>query len=249
MQVANPTIVLSSTGSDSAHYLRQACDAFTFLPRLVFSVIVEIVSVIFFAIIGVFTNGERFNPSSLDPKKPTILFINGLCHNPTAALFLRMRLGSKVNIYSYSYASYRFWHKRNCSIADYTRSIQAKVDKLKKETNGPVKVVAHSMGGLIALGLKDVKEMTLIGTPARGSWAARICPIFRVIKEMQPGSTYVETIRQSAEERIRSGDLQVRVHSSSMDALVRPHSTRIKGAEEISYNYLGHVGLLLTAGL
>jgi len=122
------------------------------------------------------------------------------------------------------------------------------------QTHGFTKfdIVAHSMGGLIALyyikklgGNRVIRKLISLGTPYRGTWAAALgAAVFGVISkgvwQMLPGSPFLKELH------LNVGFDQTRVYSISAkaDTLCPPRACFLKGAVNRILP-LGHASLVM----
>lgn len=117
---------------------------------------------------------------------------------------------------------------------------------LAADPAGRVRIVAHSMGGLVArAALRDqdlasrVDLLITLGSPHHGTPVARYA-LGRNARDMEPGSRFLATL----------GNSPVPVVSlySRTDNLIYPHSSSILvGAENIEVPLAGHMGMIVSA--
>ena len=133
-----------------------------------------------------------------------------------------------------------------------SRFIAGKVESLLTQTGvEKVDVVAHSMGGLVALdylkrggGARHVRRLVLMGTPARGTWSALLglmtAPLGKGGRQLLPGSAF---LRELDSTPLPPGP-EVVTLSGDRDWLAPPRTTRIKGAQRVAVA-TGHSGFLV----
>ena len=127
-----------------------------------------------------------------------------------------------------------------------------KIDSLLAQTGAPrVDIVAHSMGGLVALdylkhhgGAPRVRRLILLGTPVQGTWSAILglptLPLGRASAQLLPQSAF---LRDLASGSLPAGPDIVAV-AASRDWLAPPDTTHIPGVRQIVVP-TGHSGLLV----
>ena len=110
---------------------------------------------------------------------------------------------------------------------------------------GPVTVIAHSLGGLIArhaiqhLGVR-VDALVTLGTPHHGTPHARPWPL-RLAKELSPGSLPLTSL---AATRHRLEATEVTSIVASSDVLVHADSSALDGSRVVHIDGVGHHGVL-----
>jgi triacylglycerol lipase len=131
-------------------------------------------------------DGPRLQPTARRPSRGGLLTRYPLvfCHGLLANTMLRMQLSRNYNYFA---LLGDFLEKRGFQalfpMVPPTGSVNERATQLRDQivrwTDGPVNIIAHSMGGLDArymighLDMADrVKSLTTISTPHRGSWVA-----------------------------------------------------------------------------
>ncbi len=110
---------------------------------------------------------------------------------------------------------------------------------------GPVVVVAHSLGGLIAryavqhLGLR-VDALVTMGTPHLGTSLARPWP-WRLAQELSPDSVAITSLGATAHRLQRTSVTSV---VAEKDLLVDPESAALPGSRVVRIAGVGHHGVL-----
>lgn len=116
-----------------------------------------------------------------------------------------------------------------------------------------VDIVAHSMGGLIALyyikqlgGHRLVRKLVSLGTPFRGTWAAILgiaaFGLFsKGIWQLHPRSDFLKKLRSDFEHMNKVEILSI---AAQYDSLIPPESCFLKGANNRILP-LGHAGLIM----
>lgn len=113
------------------------------------------------------------------------------------------------------------------------------------QPRGPVCVVAHSLGGLIArwyiqlLGGR-VDALVAMGTPHRGTVKARGWPL-NLARELSPGSSPLCALEATRHRLARTA---VTCVVGGIDLLVDPVSASLEGAAQVMLPEIGHHGLI-----
>jgi pimeloyl-ACP methyl ester carboxylesterase len=130
--------------------------------------------------------------------------------------------------------------------------IARKVDLLCAQTGvEKVDIVAHSMGGLVALdylkrlnGHARIRRLILLGTPVQGTWSALMslmtAPLNHATVQLLPGSGF---LRELAASPMPPGP-EVTVVAAERDWLAPPRTTDLAGARRLEVP-TGHSGLLV----
>lgn len=174
-----------------------------------------------------------------------IILVHGFAMNRANFWLLARRLASAGlgPIYGFEY-----WTLGKAGVA--ARELAAFVDQVRTATGAAeVDVIGHSMGGLVARyfaafvgGDGAMRHLVTIGSPHGGTPASHF-GVGAARKELLTGSALVARLA-AAPPLART---QLLVIWSRGDALVpSTHEARIPGAEEIVYDDLGHLGLLIS---
>lgn len=113
---------------------------------------------------------------------------------------------------------------------------------------GPVVIVAHSLGGLIArhavqhLGLR-IDALVTMGTPHLGTSIARPWP-WRLARELSPGSVAITSLAATSHRLQRTAVTSV---VAEQDLLVEPESAALPGSRVVRIAGVGHHGVLYAA--
>ena len=176
-----------------------------------------------------------------------ILLLHGMVDNRSIFTLLRRNLrrrgfGRVVTM------NYRIW---TSDVRSAARQLGETVDAICEQTGYErIHVIGHSMGGLVARyyvqrlgGDARIHTLVTLGTPHRGTHAARVVPT-GVCRQMVPGSEIIAELEQPAP------DCQTRFVSfwSDIDALISPkQSARIDHPDLTARNILvrgvGHLSL------
>lgn len=132
-------------------------------------------------------------------------------------------------------------------IDTYARALLGKLETIAAAGAGPVTIVAHSMGGLVArAALREAKPGTIgriitLGTPHHGTVAA--CPFgWTSTRQMCRGSRWLLELNERQEGRL---GLPLASLYSLDDNLVVPASSAVLlGARSLELRGAGHLGLL-----
>jgi len=121
--------------------------------------------------------------------------------------------------------------------------------------SGPIFIVAHSMGGLVARrwlqqrGTADITGLLTVGTPHAGTRLARWGP-GQAARQMRPGSSWLQRLECSSDARQRPAGAPLTCVWSAVDNFVAPAgSARRPGAASIEMVGVGHFGMLRSTAL
>jgi triacylglycerol esterase/lipase EstA (alpha/beta hydrolase family) len=165
-----------------------------------------------------------------------------------AVLETRLRESGRV-VFSFNLGTLNIWDIRRSAFV-----IHRKIESLAEQVGiDKVDVVAHSMGGLIALyyvkrlgGAKRVRKLIMMGTPHRGTWGALLGVLSLGLISSSTWQLLPESLflRDLAEGPLPAG---VEYYSiwAEFDWLCPPSSARLPGAKEISVP-LGHSSLVMS---
>lgn len=128
-------------------------------------------------------------------------------------------------------------------IEHHARRLQRAIERVHPE--GPVKIVAHSLGGLIARYYRQVLHgrldvLVAMGTPHRGTGMAKRFPL-ELTRELSPDSHTLRTLRATS-HRLRDTRLVSIVGET--DVLVDTESAALEGSRIVRVPGVGHHGLL-----
>ncbi len=180
-------------------------------------------------------------PRPRDADGPAVLFIPGHGGSSGAFTFLRRSLEQR------GFARFAAWdYRARGNVADAARSLAARARDL-----GPVHVVAHSMGGLLArywLQILDGRERAVslitLSTPHRGIAplpGARLVPMVRDILSDGP------LVDELARTQATLAGLPCLSIVSTRDHFVRPFTHASFGAARlVPIADVGHVGVLFS---
>jgi len=198
--------------------------------------------------------GNRVAPSLVDLPRgaasslPPVLLIHGFLANRGSVHLLERRLSERDHVVM----TYRLGPLHLGDIRDSSAFIAGKVQSLSAQTGvQKVDIVAHSMGGLVALdyvkrhgGWQNVRRLVLLGTPSHGTWSALLgivtAPLGRGGRQLLPGSDF---LRELAQTPLPPGP-QVITVAGSRDWLAPPSTTFVAGARHLEVA-TGHTGLLV----
>jgi triacylglycerol esterase/lipase EstA (alpha/beta hydrolase family) len=176
----------------------------------------------------------------------TILYLHGATMTPGAFNFYRTKIKHKEVSPHYNIDN------------GLTNNVDAICDELKDQVNRPVNIIAHSMGGLIALGLLEhglpIRKIVTLSTPFGGTIASShlkwLYPDHVLFHDTCAQNIYLKTLREqdvtvpmmSVVTTGGSSPLQ----STANDGVVPIDSQQnIKGPTEFIYSDLNHYEILL----
>lgn len=132
-------------------------------------------------------------------------------------------------------------------IDTYARDLLERLETIAATGGGPVTIVAHSMGGLIArAALREAKPGTIgriitVGTPHHGTVAA--CPFgWTSTRQMCRGSRWLLELNERQEGRL--GLPLASLYSLDDNLIVPAGSAVLLGARSLELRGAGHLGLL-----
>ena len=176
--------------------------------------------------------------------RPVILLhgygMSRACFLPLARRLARSGLGPLIG--------FEYWTPG--SVARAARELGAFIETVCDETGSEqVDLVGHSMGGVVARyyvtllgGSPRVRNLITIGSPHRGTDASAVS-LGRPRKELITGSP----LAQRLESAQLPADTRFTVIWSRNDVLVPGAGrARVEGSEELSFDELGHVTLLVS---
>jgi triacylglycerol lipase len=129
------------------------------------------------------------------------------------------------------------------NVAERAEQLSERIAEVHPE--GPVHIVAHSLGGLIARYYAQVLGQRLdslvsIGTPHEGTSLARGWPL-QLARELSPGSSLLKTLDAT---RQRLGDTRLTSIVAVQDSLVSVRSAALPGSRIVYVDGVGHHGVL-----
>ena len=202
--------------------------------------------------------GNRAQPSiadvkiELSPERPPVLLLHGYLANRGSVHLLERRLTDRNHVVM----TYRLGPLQLGDVRETANLIVQKVDSLIAQTGvQQVDIIAHSMGGLVALdyvkrrgGAPRVRRLVLLGTPVRGTWSAMLglptAPLGRASLQLLPSSAFLRELRDSP---MPKGPEVVAV-AGARDWLAPPRTTRMQGIRHVTVP-AGHSGLLVDEGV
>lgn len=145
----------------------------------------------------------RRNP---DSRRPPVILVHGLYHNPAAWFVMRHRLARAgyLDVRCYGYASF------GRDFADIAAGLaRFMLETAQQAPQGRVLLLGHSLGGLvIRAACADprvvsgrqcrVAGVVTLGTPHRGSTLARVLGIGRLARGLGPGGRVVRLVQALA---------------------------------------------------
>ena len=177
-----------------------------------------------------------------------VLLLHGYLATRGSVHLLEKRLAGLGHIVM----TYRLGSVHLGDIQDSAGFIARKVESLVAQTGvEKVDVVAHSMGGLVALdylkrlgGHRRVRRRVLLGTPILGTWSALLgiatIPLGRASLQLLPGSSF---LRDLARMPMPAGPEVIAI-AADRDWLAPPRTTLLEGVRCLNVP-TGHSGLLV----
>jgi len=187
------------------------------------------------------------HPKSVDAETP-VLLLHGYLATRGSVHLLERRLTELGHVVM----TYRLGPVQMGDIRQSAGFIAGKVDSLIAQTGvQKVDIVAHSMGGLVALdylkrlnGHARIRRLILLGTPVQGTWSALMglltVPLGQATVQLLPGSAF---LRELAARPIPPGPEVITI-AGERDWLAPPSTTRLAGARH-GRAATSHSGLLV----
>jgi triacylglycerol esterase/lipase EstA (alpha/beta hydrolase family) len=182
------------------------------------------------------------NPPPAPAAAPILLLHGVLCNAGVWTRFLRrLRSRGAGPVYALSYGP------PLASIEGFAEQAEKTIDAILAETGAAkLRIVAHSMGGLVALaymrrcGYGKVDRLITMGTPFYGSMHAWFAP-GTSMAQMRPGNAWLAGLDAS----IGPAAVPIVALWSWHDSMVAPQtSALLRGAESIAVTGIGHNALL-----
>lgn len=185
---------------------------------------------------------------AVSPPAPPVLLLHGYLATRGSVHLLEERLTELGHVVM----TYRLGSVHLGDIRDSAGFISRKVESLVSQTGvEKVDIVAHSMGGLVALdylkrlgGHRRVRRLVMLGTPIQGTWSALLgiatLPLGRASLQLLPGSTFLRELDTMA---MPVGPEVVAI-SGERDWLAPPRTTVLEGVRRLELQ-TGHSGLLV----
>lgn len=179
---------------------------------------------------------------------PPVLLIHGYLANRGSVHLLEKRLSALGHVVM----TYPLGPLHLGDIHDSARFIERKVESLAQQTGVPrVDIVAHSMGGLVALdylkrpgAAARVRKLIMLGTPTHGTWVAALglftAPLGRASLQLLPGSPFLRGLRQTP---LPDGPEVIAI-AAERDWLAPPRTTTLPRVRGITVA-TSHTGLLV----
>lgn len=183
-------------------------------------------------------------------RNPPVLLIHGFLGTRGSLFPLEQRLvADGFNVVSFNLGLLNVRDIRTSALL-----IHRKVESILKQSGAHrIDIVGHSMGGLIGLyyikrlgGHKLVRRMVMLGTPARGTWAALIgvatMGLFSSSSwQLLPGSDFLTDLHQGP----LPNEVEFFTIAAERDWLCPPAATQLEGAHGITVP-LGHSSLVVS---
>lgn len=183
-------------------------------------------------------------------RNPPVLLIHGFLGTRGSLFPLEQRLvADGFNVVSFNLGLLNVRDIRTSALL-----IHRKVESILKQSGAHrIDIVGHSMGGLIGLyyikrlgGHKMVRRMVMLGTPARGTWAALLgvatLGLFSSSSwQLLPGSDFLTDLHQGP----LPNEVEFFTIAAERDWLCPPAATQLEGAHGITVP-LGHSSLVVS---
>lgn len=200
---------------------------------------------------------KRFSPASpeergdqLTARNPPVLLIHGFLGTRGSMFLLEQRLLRD----GFSIVSFNLGVLNVRDIRTSALLIHRKVQSILEQSGlQRLDIVGHSMGGLIGLyyikrlgGHKTVRRMVMLGTPARGTWAALLGVATLGLWsssswQLLPGSEFLDDLHQGA----LPNEVEFTTIAAERDWICPPEATQLEGAHAITVP-LGHSSLVVS---
>lgn len=183
-------------------------------------------------------------------RHPPVLLIHGFLGTRGSMYVIEERLIRD----GYSVVSFNLGPLNVRDIRSSALLIHRKVQQLIKDSKHKrIDIVGHSMGGLIGLyyikrlgGHEHVRRMVMLGTPARGTWAAlagiaMLGLLSTSAWQLLPGSEFLSELHQGP----LPDSTEFFTIAAERDWFCPPESTQLEGAHAVTVP-LGHGSLVLS---
>ena len=184
------------------------------------------------------------------PTGPPVLVIQGYLATRGSLHLLERQLARRGHVVM----SFRFGPINLGDIRDSAGLIARKVESIVAQTGVThVDIVGHSMGGLVGLyyvkrlgGRHRVRRLVMMGTPARGTWAALAGVVTLGLWstsswQLLPRSRFLDELHQGP----IPPDVEVTTIAAARDWVVPLQTTRMSGANAVTVP-LGHSSLVVS---
>jgi len=196
---------------------------------------------------------RRFSENAIgqiSERNPPVLLIHGFMGTRGSMFPLEQRLvRDGFNVISFNLGLLNVRDIRTSALL-----IHRKVEAILKQSGvRRIDIVGHSMGGLIGLyyikrlgGQQAVRRMVMLGTPARGTWAAVLGVATLGLWsssswQLLPGSDFLADLHQGP----LPNEVEFFTIAAERDWLCPPEATQLEGAHAITVP-LGHSSLVVS---
>lgn len=129
------------------------------------------------------------------------------------------------------------------SVAHHAERLAREVERV--HPHGPVKIVAHSLGGLISRYYAQIlggrmDALVAMGTPHLGTAAARGWPI-ELARDLSPNSALLKRLEATRDRLDHSTVMSI---VAGLDVLVPAESARLPGSLVVDIPWVGHHGVI-----
>jgi pimeloyl-ACP methyl ester carboxylesterase len=183
-----------------------------------------------------------------------ILLVHGIADNRSAFSVLRRTLRRR----GYGRISTINYSPLTSDIRRAAADFGKHVERICAQTGyEQVFVVGHSLGGIIARyyvqcqgGDRRVHTLVTLGSPHSGTWLARLAPLVRVARQLQPGSELMRELAGPASEcRTRF----VAIYSNRDEVVLPNRSARLDHPDlavtRLQVSGVGHLALLVNGAV
>jgi len=142
------------------------------------------------------------NVSSNQPhktsNKPHTLILDGIWGRPRRWESLRRKIEAAIGpaeIFDYECSG-------RTGFDELGKVLLKRIDEISNETGGPINIVAHSMGGLVARAAHLLRpefqfnRAVLMNSPISGTWAAYLLSL-KAVREMRPESEFLKRLKEA----------------------------------------------------
>jgi len=170
----------------------------------------ELIAVLFFAAIYFVDLSKDNLQNKAKESDPLIIFVPGYLHNSSGAVKIKFKIENETGIAVRCINSNSIFE----SIEDYTDRLGQEIKKIQiHEGQRKIKLIGHSMGGLVVLNyffknLSSVDSVVTISSPCQGTNMAYLAN-GKCAKEMRPHSEFIDQLNQKSKNNPNCRILQI----------------------------------------
>ena len=178
-----------------------------------------------------------------ETSKPPVILLHGLFQNRSCMYWVqnRLRAAGYSQTISINTPPWR-------NLETLTEELAKKIDELRIKLNVEKFIlVGHSMGGIIARnyvqnrgGAAHVSDLITLGSPHHGSKLAPFA-VSQMGKSLLPGSSFLQAFNKVTWPKVTRA---VSIYTRYDNIVLPTDSSKMKGAENIELDGMGHTGLL-----